>query len=338
MPPTAAPAAPTQAEPKITANNIAKAVTDRATGKVPPAAKGPEDGDEKAKAAADPNAGKKRYAVEGKEVWLTPEQESAYVQKGIAFEPRVSELDRMKREFAQLQDAMLNNPGLILTNLAKRANVPIQQIVERVLSGTASDEVKEATGRWYWENVAKRFQMDPKDRAILERDERIKALEDQDKQKASAAIAIENRMKVVKALGEVSAQIKDTLVELGIKNLESVAAIRITKEIADVMRLSYFSKQPCTAKQAAEKVKSRILEYQKQFYDELDAESLVGHLGKENAEKVRKYFLKVVQDIEKGSSAGASKPSGSVPKRNERQTMNMDEFHDYLDELKKTSK
>lgn len=339
--------ATSQAAPdsKVTANSIAKAVTDRATGKAP-AARGPEtpaDGDEKGKvkapaATADPNAGKKKYVVEGREVYLTPEQADAYVQKGLAFEPKVSELARMKQEFNQLQEAMLNNPGLILTNLAKRANVPIQAIVEKVLSGTASDEVKEATGRWYWENVAKRHQMDPKDREILEKDERIKMLEAQDKQKAEMAIAMENRAKVVKALGDVSAQIKETLTELGIKNVDSAAGIRITKEIADVMRISYFSKQPCTAKQAAEKVKARIHEYQRQFYDDLDMDQLVETLGKDNAEKVRKYFLKTVQDAEKGTRQEGGRPAGAVPKRDERKTMNMDEFHDYLDDLKRKSK
>lgn len=342
MPPEAATApAPTQAEPKQTAANIAKAVQDKANGKVP-ASRGPErppeDGDEKgkAKATADPNAGKQKVVVEGKEYWLTPEQISAYAQKGIAFEPRVSQLDRMQREFAQLEQSMLNDPGRILTNLAARAKVPIQTLVERVLSGTASDEVKEATGKWYWENVAKRMRMDPKDLQILEQDEKIKRLEEADKQKAATAVAMENRQRVVKAMAEVSGQIRDTLTELGVKNVDGPAAIRLTREIADIMRVSYFAKQPCTAKQAAEKVRARIMDYQKQFYDELDMDKLVEVLGKDNADKVRKYFLKLVKEKEEIEQ----KPSGpgKIQKRDERQTINMDQFHDYLDDLKRKSK
>lgn len=333
--------APPQADPGKTAANISKGAQDRSAGRTPPA-RGPEtpaDGDERGKAkapASDPNAGKKKYVVEGKEIWLSPDQADAYVQKGIAFEPRMSDLARMKQEFVQLQHAMLNDPGRILTNLAKRANVPIQTMVEKVLSGTASDEVKEATGRWYWENVAKRQKMDPKDLQILEQDEKIKALEAQDKKKAEMAVALENRAKVVKALGEVSSQIKETLGELGITNVDSPAAIRLTKEIADVMRVSYFARKPCTAKQAAEVVKARIFDYQKQFYDALDMDKLVETLGKENAEKVRKHFLKAVKEQESGEQKPSS--SGRIPKRDERKTMNMDEFHDYLDDLKRTSK
>ncbi len=349
MPPeVAAPAAPATGaglNVKNVAANLTRGISDRAAGKAPPA-KGPEappaDGDEKGKpavaAAPDPNAGKEKYTVDGQDRWLTPAEARAYVQKGIAFEPRVSELARMKQEFVQLEQAMLSNPGMILGNLAKRAGVPIQEMVQKVLNGTASDEVKEATGKWYWENVAKRHQMDPKDRELLEKDERIQALEAQDKAKADAAIAWENRQKVVRALADVSGQIKETLGELGIKNVDSAAGIRITREIADVMRVSWATGKKVTAKQAAEQVKARILDYQKQFYDELDMDQLVDTLGKANAEKVRKYFLKTVQDAAKGTEQEAGKGQGAIPKRDVRKTMNMDQFHDYLDDLKKTAK
>ena len=338
---TAAPAPATQAEPKQTTQNIVKSVTDRATGKSP-AQEQPQDDkhvDKRNPVAQvpDPNAGKKKYTVEGKDVWLTPEQADAYVQKGIAFEPRVSELDRLKREVSQFEQTLVNNPGLILANIAKVKNIPMQTLVENVLNSNVSDEVKEATGKWYWENVVKRHQMDPKDLQILEQEERIKALEMQDKQKAEEAIAAENRVRVVKALGEISAQIQETLGELGLKNVDSPAAIRITKEIADVMRLSYLKREPCTAKQAAEKVKARILEYQRQFYDSLDAEQLVEAIGKENAEKVRKHLLKAVQDAGKGTQQ-ENRRNAEPPKRDVRKTINMDDFHDYLDELKKSSK
>lgn len=336
---TATPA--TQAEPKITANNIAKAVTDRATGKVPQG-KGPEtpaDGDEKKPVAvADPNAGKEKYTVEGKDIWLNPAEARAYVQKGIAFEPRISELARMKQEIQQFEHELVNNPGKIIANISKAKGIPIKDLVQNVLSSNASDEVKEATGQWYWENVAKRHRMDPKDLQILEQEERIKSLEAQDKEKAETAIATENRARVVKALGDVSAQIQETLGELGITDLSSPASIRITKEIADVMRVSYFSKTPCTAKQAAVKVKARIQDYQKQFYDSLDAEQLVTAIGKENAEKVRKYLLKTVTDAEKGTQQEGGKHSAQTPRRDQRKTIGLDEFHDYLDDLKKNSK
>src|SRR6185436_6065623 len=320
---------------QVTAN-LTKGITDKATGKG--AGKAPETTEvSKPETTVDPNAGKRKFVVEGKERWLTPDEADAYVQKGLAFEPRISEIARMRQEMQQFEQALVNNPGTIIAAIAKKRNVPIGTLVENVLSGNASDEVKEATGKWYWENVAKRHQMDTKDLQILEQDEKIKALEAQDRQKAEMAIAMENRAKVVQALGAVSAQIQETLTELGIKNVNSPAAIRITKEIADIMRVGYFSRQPCTAKQAAEKWRSRIQDYQREFYDELDEDKLVEQIGKANAEKVRKYFLKAVKDAEKGTQQENSRPSVN-PKRDERKTMNMDDFHDYLDGLKKTSK
>lgn len=329
--------APASIDPKQVAANLTKGITDRANGKSPSKGPGEAEGADKAPAPVDPNAGKRKFVVEGKEVYLTPEQADAYVQKGLAFEPKMSEMARMRQEMAQLEQTLVQNPGAIIANIAKKRNIPIQQLVENVLSSNASDEVKEATGKWYWENVAKRHQMDPKDREILEKDERIKVLEDADKQKAEAAIAIENRNKMVAALGQVSGQIQETLKELGIKDVNGPTAIRLTKEIADVMRISYFSRQPCTAKQAADKVRERILNYQKQFYDDLDPDRLVEALGKENAEKVRKHFLKVVQAAENGTQQ-EKRSSGQPTRRDERKTIGMDDFHDYLDELKRTSK
>ena len=319
---------------KQVAANLTRGITDKATGK------GPEKpgGTDKAETVVDPNAGKKKYVVEGKERWLSPQEADSYVQKGIAFEPRISEIARMKHEMQQFEQTLLDNPGAILANIAKKKNVPVSQLVQNVLDSNASDEVKEATGKWYWEKVAKLHQMDPKDRQIFEQDEKIKTLEAKDKEKAEMAVALENRSKVVHALGQVSSQIQETLKELGINNPNSSVAIRLTKEIADVMRVSYLTKQPCTAKIAADKVKTRIRDYQKQFYDDLDPDALVEAIGKENAEKVRKHFLKAVQDVEKGSEPKAGTHFTKPPKRNERETMNLDQFHDYLDDLKKNSK
>lgn len=324
-------------DPKQTAANIVKGVTAKATGISPKGPEAPADGDEKGAIAADPNAGKRKFSVEGREVWLTPDQADAYVQKGIAFEPRISELARIKQEVIQFEQAMLNNPGGVLSALAKRANIPVQSMVEKVLQGTASDEVKEATGRWYWENVAKRHQMDPKDLQILEQEEKIKAYEESKKSETESAIARENQQKVARALGEVSAQISETLKELGIKNVDSQAGIRITRTIADVMRISYQNKQPLTAKQACEKVKAVILDQQREFYDDLDDDQLVEYLGKANAEKVRKHFLKKMKDQESGTKQEAQHQE-KFKKRDERKTINLDEFHDRLAELKAKSK
>jgi len=346
MPPTApatqanAPSA-APAEPKSTASNIAQGIQNKAAGKAPEKATEPSSDTAEKKqdvAGSDPNAGKRKYTVNGREVWLTPDQADAYVQKGIAFEPKMSELDRTQREMQTFYKSLVENPGKILGLLAKRENIPVQTIVERFLGSTApSEDVKETIGKWYYENAVKLAHMDPKDRAILERDEQIKSLQQSEKERIETAVALENRAKIQAAMAQLSSQIQETLKDFGLKNMDSPAAVRLAKEIADVMRVSYLSGKPCTSKQAAEKVKARIHEYQREFYDSLDMDQLVEQLGKENAEKVRKHFLKAVQDAEKGTKQ-EGRQSDRLPKRDERKTMSMDDFHDYLDDLKKTGK
>lgn len=354
MPPEATPAAPAQQQginPRQVAENIAKGVQQKSSGSGAQTTAGQEAvrRDDKAtadKAAAekvanaappDPNAGKKKYVVEGKEIFLTPDQADAYVQKGIAFEPRISEIARMRQEMQQFEQALVNNPGQVFANIAKRSGKPIGAIVQNILTSTASDEVKVATGQWYWENVAKLEQMDPKDRQLLEQEQKIKMMEDTEKGKQERTIAMENINRVQGALAQVKSQVHETLKELGITNVDTPTAVRLTKEIADIMRVSYLSKEPCTAKQAADKLRARIIGYQGQFYDDLGAEQLVAQLGEKNVEKIRAHLLKVVKENQEGAQQKNDNPK-PPPRRNERQTMNMDDFHDYLDNLKATSK
>ena len=326
---------------KTTAGNIVKNATDKAAGKGAPTNKippqKPDDGDEKGKpvTAVDPNAGKKKYTVEGKEYWMTPEQADVYVQKGIAFEPRISDIARMKQEMVNFEQALIENPGAIIANIAKRRNVPVQQLVENVLSSNASDEVKEATGKWYWENVAKRHQMDPKDRAILERDEQIAKFKEVQDAQAKSAVALENKQRVDAMMGQVKGQIKEAMTEFGLPNIDTPIGAQMAKRVADVMRLSYINRKPITPKEAAGLVREEVRQYQRSFYDALDEDKIVEELGKDNAEKVRKYFLKVMKAVEKEQpKTGDAPPS----KRGERKVITPDEMKDYLENLKRNGK
>lgn len=333
-PPASSAGAAPGSDPKGAATNISKGIQDKANGKAP--AKGPEQPPAAASGQPDPNAGKKKFIVEGKEHWLTPEQVEAYASKGIGYEPKVAEIARVRQEMNQLHRALLQNPGAVLMNVAKQNNVPISQVVQNVLSGTASDEVKEATGRWYYENVAKRHSMDPKDLQILEQDEKIRAFEDEKKRGTQQAIMQENMQRVTTAINSIKGQIGETLSELGINNVDSAMGARLVKEIADVMRVSYFSGKPCTAKQAAEKVRQRVLDFQSQFYDELDGASLIERLGQKNVEKIRAHLLKTVQEAESGTRQNADRPFKQKT-RSERETITPDQMHDYLDEIKRTN-
>ena len=54
-------------------------------------------------------------------------------------------------------------------------------------------------------------------------------------------------------------------------------------------------------------------------------------IGKENAEKVRKYFLKIVKAAEKDTKEGASREGRPTPK-GERKTLTPDAFHELVQE------
>jgi len=127
---------------------------------------------------------------------------------------------------------------------------------------------------------------------------------------------------------------KEALAEIGVTNIDTPMGVQLTKRIADVMRLSYLARRPCTVKEAVTKVKQEIKEFQNSWLAGLDDERLVEELGKENAERVRKHFLKVVKQVEK-ETAQESGQKPSSKKRNERDTMNSDQFREYLDGLKK---
>jgi len=324
--------AATRPLPPDTAANVVKAVTDKTSGK-PPEFKGKESPPmtpPPIAPAADPNAGKKKYVVDGKEIFLTPEQADSYVNKGIAFEPRISELARLQNETAQFLELLKNDPSKVLFN--PKVGLTPEVALEKILqSSKISDSIKETVGHWYYENVVKRANMDERDRAILERDERIQELTAGEKARQEAQVARENQARVEQQLGILKGQIREALTEIGLPSVDTPIGAQLAKRVADVMRVSYLSRQPCTAKEAAAKVKAEVKEFQKMYYDSLDEDKLVEELGKENAEKVRKHFLKIVKATGKDAQDPNPKPR---ERSNERKTMNSDQFRDYLDGLK----
>lgn len=336
MPAPASTAAPA-ADSKTIAENIVRNASGKAAG-APPVAKGPEipDGDEKGKpaAAADPNAGKRKFVVDGKEVWLDQKQADGYTQKGIAFEPRISELARLQQETAAFLETLKTAPEKVLFD--KRIGLTPETVLDRILSSSKiSDAIKETTGKWYYENVVKLQRMDPKDRELFERDARIKELEGAEESKKQQAIALENQQRVQQTMATVRGQIAEAMKEIGLPSVDTPVGVQLAKRVADVMRLSYFARKPCTPKEAATKVRAEVRGYQRSFYDALDEDKLVEELGKDNAEKVRKYFLKAVKAAEKDEKqAGAPPPR----KRGERQILTPDEFHDYLAGVKANNK
>lgn len=326
------------AKPSTTSENIAKGVIDKATGKLPPsAAKATETGKTAADAApVDINAGKRKYIVNGAERWLTPQQADDYVQKGISFEPRISELARLQNETAQFLEVLKTDPAKILYN--PKIGLTPEAALEKILGATKiSKEIKDAVGQWYYENVVKREQMDERDRAILDRDEKIRELTAGEQSRAQAAIAQDNQVRVRAAMAQISGQIGEALTEMGIKDVDSPLGVQMAKRVADVMRVSYFARKPCTVKEAVTKVRDEIRSFQRTWYDSLDDDKLVEELGQVNAEKVRKYYLKTVKSAEKEAAKESGEPK-KTPRRNERETINSDDFHDYLDQLKRSGK
>lgn len=321
------------------AGNIIKGITDKASGKPPVADKPAVNGQPAPETAADPNAGKEKYVVEGKEVWLTPQERTAWIQKGMAFQPRMDQLARLAQEQQQLMRGLITNPGAVLANVAKQNNVPLKDLVQRVLHGNAGDDVKEAVGKWYYENAVEPLQMTPEQLKAREDAKWRQQREIEDKQSQENMIRADNQKKFLAAMGHIKAQIAEAMKDSGLPDNNTPLGTEMAWLTAKVMQLADKRRQPMTPKQAIEIVKQhRIRSVQTAYYETLadkdeDGELISKELGDKIVAKVKKFLLKQA----KGGApnppvVGAGKPSG---RSGERKTINSDDFHDYLEELKK---
>jgi hypothetical protein len=314
-----------------TAANIVKSVIEKST-----STNGKEAPPAKAAVAApvvpvDPNAGKEKYSVDGKDIYLTPDEARNYVQKGIAFEPKISQLGRLQHETAAFLQQLQDDPAKIIYN--ERFGTP-EEVLSKLLNSTkVSDKIKDTIGQWYYKNVYEIEQMTPEQREALTWKEKAEAHDRMVQQQAQDRIEQENQQRVNQALGVLKAQINEAMSEAGVP-LESKIAPQLARRCAQVMQAGYRVGQTVTPKEAMRMVKNEILETQKSYYDVLDEDKLVEQLGKENAEKVRKYYLKAVKEADKDKPKNNFR---SIPKRDERKTKTPDEFRAYLDELKKNS-
>lgn len=337
MPDPIAPPAPAPVDAKTTANNIVRGIQNKANGKAPasqPPINGQAPDNPAAGATPDPNAGKEKYVVDGKEVWLSSDEARTYVQKGLSFEPRMDQLARLQQEAAQLQRALLSDPGKVIANLAAQNKIPVQTLVERVLKGNGSDEVKEAVGKWFYENAVEPLKLTPEEKAQRERDKKLTEYEKQEEDRKTAATRQENQARVTKAMAELSGFINEAMKESGLPENNSPLGAEMARMVADVMRIARHQQQAVTPKQAIEFVKQRMKAVQAAYYDHLDEENLVKEIGEKNAEKIQKYFLKKAQG---GAGKPPVLPNGHRPaaRNGDRKTIGMDDFHDYLDDLKK---
>lgn len=279
----------------------------------------------------DPNAGKEKYVVDGKEVYLSPEQAKAYVQKGLAFEPKISQLGRLQQETAAFLDTLSTDPAKVIYN--ERFGKP-QEVLAKILNSTKiSDEIKSTIGQWYYNNVVVPGNMSPEQREAAEWKRKADAHDEILKQQELNQVEQANNARVQQALNTIKAQISEALKDAGVP-LDSKIAPQLARRVAQVMQLGFAVNKPITPKEAMAKVRAEIHEYQKSYYDVLDEDKLVEQLGKENAEKVRKYYLKAV----KASESPKRDKGSTAPKRDERKTMTSDEFRDYLDDLKAKGK
>lgn len=329
---TPAPVTPTaavdQRNPKSVANSIMNNIQNKANGTKPTPA-GPENGKDPVAAPADPNAGKEKYTVDGKDVWLSPDQARAYVQKGIAFEPKVTQLGHLQHEVATLLRD-LQDPS----NAIKKLKYTPKAVLEAALkSGDVGDDVKEFLGQWYYQNVIEPMKLTPEQ---LKAREDAKWREKKEAEESSAkdlAIKQENQRRVDLAMTQLKSQIGEAMQESGLPNNDSPLGVMLARRVADVMRLGYFQKQAITPKDAIARVKAEMKQVQAAYYDHLDEETLVKELGEKNAEKVKKYFLKIVKDAEKKIPSNGISPRSTRP--GERKVISPDDMKEYLEELKR---
>jgi len=153
------------------------------------------------------------------------------------------------------------------------------------------------------------------------------------KQQAQERTKSENDKRVQAALNTIKAQINEAMKEAGVP-LDSRIAPQLAKRVAQVMQLGFTTGKVITPKEAMAKVRQELHEYQKAYYDVLDEDKLVEQLGKENAEKVRKYYLKAV----KAKEAEKKTYTPTAARKDDRKTMTPDQFREYLQDLKSKGK
>lgn len=316
--------APTdQRDSKSVAANIANGVQSRSNGKTP---------EQAPTASVDPNAGKEKYVVDGREVWLTSDQRTAWIQKGMSFEPKMTQLDKLQKEVGMFMQKLEADPIGTLKSMAKQKGIPVESLYEKILDGDDwSDSVKEIIGNRYYGKVVAPLKMTPEERRAAELEKENAKYKTAEEQRESRALQEENRRRVEAAMSQLKANISEAMKESGLPNNDSPLGVMMARRVADIMRLGYKQRQTITPKDAISRVKSEMKQLQAAYYDHLDPDKLVEELGPVNAEKVKKHFLKLVKDAEKTPIVNRSP---ATPK-GERKTTSMDDFHDYLDELKK---
>jgi hypothetical protein len=312
-----------------TAGNIVAAVDAKTNPTAP--AKGP---DGKEVVAVDPNAGKEKYIVDGKDRYLTPEEAKAYVQKGLAFEPKVSELSRLQQETQLFLQTLANDPAKVLFN--PKFGQP-EQVLEKIMGSTkVSDKIKSLIGNWYYNNVIVPEKMSPEQREAAEWKSKAQEYEVFKKNQEAIAIKQQNDAKIQQAMAVLKSQISEAMKAGGLA-VDSKIAPQMASRIAKVILLAQKVGKTITPTEAYATARKELQAYKQAFYASLDEDKLVEELGEENAEKVRKYFIKKL----KAKQEGKQMPKGSqapAPKRNERKTMNSDEFREYLQSLKEKGK
>ncbi len=313
------------------ANNIAQGISDKANGKSQQApAKGQAPG-MPVTPPVDPNAGKEKYVVEGKDVWLTPEQRTAWIQKGMAFEPKITQFSNLQREVSNLLND-LKDPNIALKKLKY---APIDVVKAALNSGEIAPEVMEFIGQWYYENGVAPLKMTPEEKRAKETEKKLTEYERREMESKEMAIKIENQRRVDLAMSQLKGQISEAMKESGLPtDQESPLHVMMARRIADKMRLAYFQRQAITPKVAAEQAKAELKQLQSYWYDSLDEDALVQELGETNAKKVQKYYLKLVKDADKKIP---DHKNIQRPSRNGERTgvITPDDMAAYLAELKK---
>jgi len=217
------------------------------------------------------------------------------VQKGLAFEPRMDQLGRLQQETVTFLDTLSKDPGKVIYN--EKFGKP-HEVLSKILNSTKiSDEIKDTLGQWYYNNVVAPSKLSPQEREAAEWKRKAEAYEQMQKDQESQRLNQENESKVQAALQTIKAQINEAMTEAGVP-LDSKLAPQMAKRVAQIMQLGYVTGKVITPKEAMAKVRAEMGEYQKAYYDILDEDKLVEQLGKENAEKVRKYYLKAVKASE----------------------------------------
>jgi hypothetical protein len=253
---------------------------------------------------------KYKLKIDGIDTELTEEEVIRFAQMGKASHKRFEEAASIKKQVEPILKALKEDPYYLLTHPEM---------------GVDEGKLREATEKWLAEKIM--FESLPQDQQQLhlakKELETIKKQQELQRQAEEQAKMADMEKKYAE---DYERQFLGALEKVNVPKEPRVIA-----RMAEYMSRAVKTNTQLSAEDAALLVKEDLAREQAAVASKLTPEELVNFIGKENADKVRKYFASQVKNVlaEEGSRPREQKDI----KKQQKNWSNIKDFKSYLDKL-----